>query len=171
MRTHPRAGLDLIRDSSAWCPLVHAVVLRHHERWDGSGYPDGKQGDEIHEMARIAAVADAYLAITSERVYAPARPPHEGVREILGGAEALFDPVVCQVFSRSRAPFPPGSDIELSDGRRGIVVSVPEDELDRPLVRVVKWAERAVRDLAARRPRHPDHGLGRAAPLQAAIAA
>jgi HD-GYP domain-containing protein (c-di-GMP phosphodiesterase class II) len=137
MRTHPRVGLDLIRDSSAWCPLVHAVVLRHHERWDGSGYPDGKQGDEIHEMARIAAVADAYLAITSERVYAPARPPHEGVREILDGAGVLFDPVVCQVFSRVVAPFPPGSDIQLSDGRRGIVVSVPEDELDRPLVRVI----------------------------------
>jgi HD-GYP domain-containing protein (c-di-GMP phosphodiesterase class II) len=136
MRTHPRAGLDLIRDSSAWCPLVHAVVLRHHERWDGSGYPDGKQGDEIHEMARIAAVADAYLAITSERAYAAARPPHEGVREILDGAQTLFDPVVCQVFSRVVAPFPPGTDIELVDGRRGIVVSVPEDELDRPLVRM-----------------------------------
>jgi HD-GYP domain-containing protein (c-di-GMP phosphodiesterase class II) len=137
MRTHPRVGLDLIRDSSAWCPLVHAVVLRHHERWDGSGYPDGKAGDDIHEMARIAAVADAYLAITSERAYAPARPPHEGVREILDGAQTLFDPVVCQVFSRVVAPFPPGADIELLDGRRGIVVSVPEDELDRPLVRVI----------------------------------
>ena len=56
IKTHPRVGLDLIRDSSAWCPLVHAVVLRHHERWDGSGYPDSKQADEIHEMARIAAV-------------------------------------------------------------------------------------------------------------------
>jgi HD-GYP domain-containing protein (c-di-GMP phosphodiesterase class II) len=141
MRTHPRAGLDHIRDSSAWCPLVHAVVLRHHERWDGTGYPDGKQADDIHEMARIAAVADAYLAITSERAYAPARPPHEGVREILDGAQTLFDPVVCQVFSRVVAPFPPGSDIELVDGRRGIVVSVPEDELDRPLVRVTSGPE------------------------------
>ena len=51
--------------------------------------------------------------------------------------QTLFDPVVCQVFSRVVAPFPPGSDIELVDGRRGIVVSVPEDELDRPLVRVI----------------------------------
>ena len=88
-------------------------------------------------MARIAAVADAYLAITSERVYAPARPPHEGVREILEGAEGLFDPVVCQVFSRVVAPFPPGSDVQLVDGRCGIVVSVPEEELDRPVVRVI----------------------------------
>jgi HD-GYP domain-containing protein (c-di-GMP phosphodiesterase class II) len=137
VKTHPRAGLDLIRDSSAWCPLVHAVVLRHHERWDGSGYPDAKQADDIHEMARIAAVADSYDAITSERPYAPARLPHEAVREILDGAGTLFDPVVCEVFSKVVAPFPPGSELQLVDGRRGIVVSVPEEELDRPVVRVI----------------------------------
>jgi HD-GYP domain-containing protein (c-di-GMP phosphodiesterase class II) len=141
MKAHPRVGLDLIRDSSAWCPLVHAVVLRHHERWDGSGYPDGKVGDEIHEMARIAAVADVYDAITSERVYAPARPPHEGVRAILDGSGTLFDPVVCEVFARIVAPFPPASEVQFTDGRRGIVVSVPEDELDRPVVRVISDAE------------------------------
>jgi HD-GYP domain-containing protein (c-di-GMP phosphodiesterase class II) len=137
IKTHPRAGLDLIRDSSAWCPLVHAVVLRHHERWDGSGYPDAKQADEIHEMARIAAVADTYAAITAERLYAPARPPHEAVRAVLDGAGILFDPMVCEVFSRVVAPFSPGSEIQLADGRQGIVVSVPEEELDRPVVRVI----------------------------------
>ena len=141
IRTHPRTGLELIRDSSAWCPLVHAVVLRHHERWDGSGYPDGKQADEIHEMARIAAVADTYAAITAERVYAPARRPHEAVLEILHGAGVLFDPVVCEVFSRVVAPFAPGSEIQLVDGRRAIVVSVPEEELDRPVVRVIGGPE------------------------------
>lgn len=141
IKTHPRAGLDLIRDSSAWCPLVHAVVLRHHERWDGSGYPDAKQADDIHEMARIAAVADTYDAITSERPYAPARPPHEAVREILDGAGTLFDPVVCQVFSQVVAPFPAGAEIGLTDGRRGIVVSVPDEQLDRPVVRVISGPE------------------------------
>ena len=141
IRTHPRAGLELVRDSSAWCPLVHAVVLRHHERWDGSGYPDSKVGEDIHEMARIAAVADAYDAITSERVYASARPPHEGVRAILDGAGTQFDPAVCEVFSHVAAPFPPGYELELADGRHGIVVRVPEAELDRPVVRVISGPE------------------------------
>jgi HD-GYP domain-containing protein (c-di-GMP phosphodiesterase class II) len=170
MRTHPRVGLDLIRDSSAWCPLVHAVVLRHHERWDGSGYPDGKQADDIHEMARIAAVADAYLAITSERAYAPARPPHEGVREILDGSQTLFDPVVCQVFSRVVAPFPSSSDIELVDGRRGIVVSVPEDELDRPLVRVISGPD-APYEISLLDDRSVQIAGWGEPPLQAAVAA
>ncbi len=137
MKTHPKAGVELVRDSSAWCPLVQACVLRHHERWDGSGYPDGKVGTEIHEMARIAAVADVYDAITSERIYAPAKPAHVGVQTILAGAGVQFDPAIVDVFGRLVAPFPPGTELELADGRRGLVVSVPEHELDRPVVRVI----------------------------------
>ncbi len=54
MKSHPRAGVDML-DGGQWSPLVKSVVLRHHERWNGSGYPDGKIGTEIHPMARIAA--------------------------------------------------------------------------------------------------------------------
>jgi HD-GYP domain-containing protein (c-di-GMP phosphodiesterase class II) len=136
MRSHPRLGVELLRDTSAWCPLVQAIVLRHHERWDGSGYPDGRRETEIHEMARIAAVADVYDAITSERPYAPSNPAHVGVRAILEGAGTQFDPTICDVFSRTVAPFPPGVEVELIDGRRGYVVSVPEAALDRPVIRL-----------------------------------
>jgi HD-GYP domain-containing protein (c-di-GMP phosphodiesterase class II) len=137
MKTHPRAGVDML-DGSRWSPLVKAVVLRHHERWNGTGYPDGKTGIEIHQMARIAAVADVYDAITSERLYAPARPAHEGVRAILDGSGTLFDPDVVAAFRQVVAPFPAGTEVELSDGRSGIVVSCPEGALDRPLVRVIE---------------------------------
>jgi HD-GYP domain-containing protein (c-di-GMP phosphodiesterase class II) len=137
MKTHPRAGFELLSTSPV-SPLVKSVVLRHHERWNGTGYPDGRQGTQIHEMARIAAVADVYDAVTSERPYCGSRPQHEGVRIILDGcAEGLFDPSVVEVFSRLVAPFPPGVEVDLTDGRRAIVVSVPEAEVDRPLVRVI----------------------------------
>lgn len=137
VKTHPKAGVKLIRDTSAWCPLVQACVLRHHERWDGTGYPEGKSSTEVHEMARIAAVADVYDAITSERVFAPAKPAHVGVQAILAGAGTQFDPTIVDVFSRRVAPFPPGVEIELTDGRRAVVVSVSELALDRPVVRVI----------------------------------
>jgi len=136
MKTHPRAGFELLRDSDV-SPLVKSVVLRHHERWNGSGYPDGRSGTEIHEMARIAAVADVYDAVTSERVYSPATAPHVGVRIILDGSDVGFDPFIVRVFSRLVAPFPPGVEVTLEDGRRGIVVSAPEGELDRPVVRII----------------------------------
>jgi HD-GYP domain-containing protein (c-di-GMP phosphodiesterase class II) len=137
VRNHPKAGVKLIRDTGAWCPLVQACVLRHHERWDGTGYPDGKSGTEIHEMARIAAVADVFDAITSERPYAPARPAHLGVQAILAGAGTQFDPVICDTFARRVVPFPPGIELELADGRRAVVVSVPDYEPDRPVLRVI----------------------------------
>ncbi len=139
MKSHPRAGVDLL-DGSQWSPLVKAIVLRHHERWNGSGYPDGRVGEEIHQMARIAAVADVYDAITSERLYAPARPACEGVRAIAEGSGTLFDPDVAESFGRIVAPYPPGTSVELSDGRAGIVVSVPESALDRPVVRILVGA-------------------------------
>lgn len=137
VKTHPKAGVKLVRDTGAWCPLVQACVLRHHERWDGSGYPEGKSSTEVHEMARIAAVADVYDAITSERLFAPAKPAHLGVQAILAGAGTQFDPAIVDVFSRRVAPFPPGVEVELSDGRRAVVVSVSELALDRPVVRVI----------------------------------
>src|SRR6185437_838709 len=137
VKAHPKAGVKLVRDAGAWCPLVQGCVLRHHERWNGSGYPEGKVDTEVHEMARIAAVADVFDAITSERPFAPAKPAHEGFQTILAAAGTQFDPVICDVFSRRVAPFPVGVEVELTDGRRAIVVSVPELELDRPVLRVI----------------------------------
>jgi HD-GYP domain-containing protein (c-di-GMP phosphodiesterase class II) len=136
MQTHPLAGVDLLR-SDLISPLVKIIVRSHHERWDGSGYPDGKVERETHELARIAAVADVYDAITSERVYAPAKPAHVGVRVIREGSGTAFDPEMAEIFSKLVAPFPPGETIELSDGRAGVVASVPEGDIDRPVVRVV----------------------------------
>jgi HD-GYP domain-containing protein (c-di-GMP phosphodiesterase class II) len=133
---HPQAGFDLLQGNS-WSPLVKAVVLRHHERWNGTGYPDGLRAREIHPMARIAAVADVYDAITSERPYAPARPAHEGITIITAGSGTQFDPDIVDVFTGLVAPFPPGVEIQLDDGRRALVVEVPSGQLDRPRVRVI----------------------------------
>jgi HD-GYP domain-containing protein (c-di-GMP phosphodiesterase class II) len=133
---HPAAGFDLLSDNG-WSPLVKAIVLRHHERWDGSGYPGGLRGNEIHEMARIAAVADVFDAVTSERPYAPARPSHEGLKLITAGSGRQFDPRIVSVFEEMVAPFPSGVEVALTDGRRALVVAVSALALDRPLVRVL----------------------------------
>src|SRR4051812_19564088 len=135
MRAHPRAGVEMLR-SDLISPLVKVVVRSHHERWDGGGYPDGLSGKDIHQLARIAAAADVFDAVTSERVYASARPPDVGVQIVLDGAGRAFDPDVVDVFRRVVSPYPPGAEVSLSDGRRGVVASVPPEDLMRPLVRV-----------------------------------
>ena len=133
MQAHPLAGVEMLA-SSLISPLVKVVVRSHHERWDGSGYPDGKAGEEIHEFARIAAVADVYDAVTSQRVYAWRSRPTSAWRS---SSRAPVGPS-----TRRRggvrevvAPIRPASRCAL-ERQRGVVASVPAGPLDRPVVRV-----------------------------------
>ena len=136
MRRHPVAGFELLSETSL-SPLVTIVVRSHHERWDGKGYPDGKKGEQIHQFARIATVADVFDAVTSERPYKPAAPNSAGVQVIREGDGTQFDPECVETFLQTVAPCPPGTEVELSNGRLGVVAAVPDGALDRPVVRVI----------------------------------
>src|SRR3954447_17405789 len=134
MRTHPEIGAQMLQ-SSFYSPLVRAVVREHHERWDGKGYGRGLAGAGINQLARIAAVADVYDAVTSERPYKAAQPPHIGVKVILEGSGTAFDPEVVEVFRRLVLPYPVGTELRLADGNTGVVAAVQPDDPHRPLVR------------------------------------
>ena len=97
MMKHPILGLAFLRDDSIPA-AAKSVVRSHHERWDGSGYPGGLVGEEISLVARIAAVADAFDAVTSERWHAPAVPAAEGIEIVRAGAGRAFDPAVVDAF-------------------------------------------------------------------------
>jgi HD-GYP domain-containing protein (c-di-GMP phosphodiesterase class II) len=97
MMQHPLLGLAFLHDDSI-SPAAKAVVRSHHERWDGSGYPGGLIGDEIPLFARIAAVADVFDAVTSQRHHAPAMDPRHAVELIRGGSGTDFDPMVVEAF-------------------------------------------------------------------------
>ena len=77
---------------------ARAVAREHHEKWDGTGYPDGKKGSEISLAARIVSVADVFDALTSKRPYKDAWSPEEGMRSIRAGSGAQFDPEVVAAF-------------------------------------------------------------------------
>ena len=134
MRTHPDEGAQLL-SGDRYSPLIRAVVRQHHERWNGSGYPRGTMGATIPELARIAAVADVYDAVTSERPYKPAMAPHVGARIIAKGAGAAFDPEVVDVFRRVVPRFPIGSELCLPDGSVGVVARHDPEHPDCPWVR------------------------------------
>ena len=110
MKTHAHAGVELLRPADL-SPIAISVVRDHHERIDGSGYPEGLHGAQVQEFPRIAAVADVYDAVTSERVYKPAAPPHVGVRVIREGTGSQFCPSIVRHFRAVVMPYPVGHEI------------------------------------------------------------
>jgi HD-GYP domain-containing protein (c-di-GMP phosphodiesterase class II) len=137
MRTHPEAGVELLRNAHI-SPLVLSVVRDHHERPDGSGYPAGQAGDRVQEFPRIAAVADVYDAVTSERVYKPAGPPRLGVKVIQEGSGSQFGEEVVRHFAAIVMPYPVGHEVSLPDGRIGVVSAVEAATPFQPTVRLVE---------------------------------
>jgi HD-GYP domain-containing protein (c-di-GMP phosphodiesterase class II) len=97
MMRHTLLGLEFLRDDTIPAQ-AKSVVRSHHERWDGSGYPSGLVGEEIPLFPRIAAVADVFGAVTSERFHARALPSHEGIDLIREGSGSAFDPTVVDAF-------------------------------------------------------------------------
>ena len=135
MRHHPDAGIELLPGHSI-SALAKSVVRSHHERWDGSGYPEGRAGSKIAQFARIASVADVYDAVTSARPYRDAKPAHVAHQIIVEGSGTAFDPEVVSAFQKLVAPYPVGTEVELADGSRGIVAAVPYEAPDEPTVRI-----------------------------------
>jgi HD-GYP domain-containing protein (c-di-GMP phosphodiesterase class II) len=136
IRAYPAAGADMLTDDAVG-PRARSIVRSHHERYDGTGYPAGLKGENIPQLARIAAVADVFDAVTSARPYRAAAPACVGVDAVIAGDRTLFDPEVVSVFRAIVAPHPVGTSVWLSDGREGIVLEVPPSRADRPVIRVV----------------------------------
>jgi HD-GYP domain-containing protein (c-di-GMP phosphodiesterase class II) len=98
MRRHPEHGEDILREKS-FLQAASRIVRAHHERYDGTGYPDGLRGEEIPIEARIIAVVDAYDAITSERPYKPALAKKRALEELRLGSGTHFDSRVVRAFA------------------------------------------------------------------------
>ncbi len=104
MKTHAAIGGDIISmtenqvDDPTFLPLGREIAYHHHEKWDGSGYPDGQKGEKIPLSARIVAIADVYDTLTSKRVYKPAIT-HERTKMIIKDNRAIqFDPQIVDIF-------------------------------------------------------------------------
>lgn len=99
VKQHPRAGYDILRNVLGITDeTILAVTLYHHERFDGKGYPFGLRGEDTPLVARIAAVADAFDAMTSNRIYQTKRELWEAVVELRKHRGLQFDPYVTDLF-------------------------------------------------------------------------
>ena len=98
MKSHVVLGANIVSQVDCLKPCLEPVLF-HHERIDGKGYPHGIAGTEIPLIAKICTVADSYDAMTTNRVYMPARSPEDGLEEVLRHAGTQFEPVVVEAFA------------------------------------------------------------------------
>lgn len=137
MKLHARHSRDILAATEGIGELSVITAAQHHERLDGSGYPEGLKGDEISEYGRMVAITDVYDAITADRVYHKGLTPTQGLKKLVEWSGDHLDPVLVKQFIRCIGLYPVGSLVLLESGRLGAVVEANEHDQRLPVVRVM----------------------------------
>ncbi|TNJ62685.1 HD-GYP domain-containing protein [Paenibacillus hemerocallicola] len=134
MKQHTTLGYDMLKQSGVE-ERVAIVALQHHEREDGSGYPAKLKGPEIDRFGKIVALSDVYLALVSERPQRPALPFHQVIHNLHGDiVRNRFDSAIGMTFLNRLMSAQVGSDVMLTDGRKGKIVLIHPNYPTRPLI-------------------------------------
>ncbi len=140
---HPFHTFELIESNLESIPLVSRMVaFQIHERCNGNGYPRRRTRMNIHPAARVAAIADVYVALVSHREHRPALMPYYAMLHLLHGVkEGHFESNAVRALLETVSLFPIGSHLELSDGRIGTVLRSNQSHYDRPVVELWRKGE------------------------------
>lgn len=134
MKTHPEKGLRMVQNHRWATPEIRGIILHHHEKWSGGGYPYGLKGNDIPEGARIAAVCDVWDALISNRVYKKGMPPNQAYKLILDSMDTHFERRIVWAFQNFIVPYPKNALVLLNSGEIAKVHAVNRDEPTRPVV-------------------------------------
>ena len=135
VKTHPAEGYKLLLGGNGISEITKDVCLHHHEKIDGSGYPNGLNGETMSLYAKMGAVCDVYDAVTSNRPYKAGWCPAEAIKR-MAEWKGHFDPTVFQAFVKILGIYPIGSLLRLESGKLGVVVEQGEQSLLKPRIRV-----------------------------------
>ncbi|MCT4543585.1 MAG: HD-GYP domain-containing protein [Vallitalea sp.] len=137
IQKHPQYGYKYLKETFQIPLSSYVAVLQHHEKYNGTGYPNRISKDKISLFAQIISIADVYDALTSNRPYRKALLPSEAIEYIMGNGGVMFDIKLVKRFISKIAPYPVGTGVELSNKYKGFVVENYEDAILRPRIKVV----------------------------------
>ncbi|MFP3043813.1 HD-GYP domain-containing protein [Treponema primitia] len=137
IQSHTLYSYKIVHEELAYPEEMGALVLQHHENWDGSGYPQGLAGEEIHFGARIVSVADAFEAMVSQKPYRNSMLGYQAMKNLLADNSRRFGPDELNAFIKIMGVYPIGSIILLNNGSMARVVEVRKDAPLRPKIAVL----------------------------------
>lgn len=136
IKKHPFYSYQMLAETGKFSDDVLLGVLQHHEKMNGTGYPNKVTGDRIHRYARIIAICDIYHALTSRRVYRDRENPLIVADYLREESFTDLDPHMVQVFLKNISKFYVGNKVVLSNGEIGIIVYIHPQDTTKPIVRV-----------------------------------
>ena len=137
VQSHVEEGLAVLDATTRLSETSVAVVLEHHERYNGCGYPYRMIGDEISVAGRMAAIVDTYDAMTSDRPYRAAMSPSQTLRQLYDEAGFQYDPALVSAFIKTIGIYPVGTLVLLESGHLAVVEQLHADNMLTPTVRVI----------------------------------
>ncbi|MEO5329436.1 MAG: HD-GYP domain-containing protein [Magnetococcus sp. THC-1_WYH] len=137
MKQHVSFSQQILEQTPGIAEISVRVGGQHHERYDGTGYPDGLKGDEINEFGQMAAIVDVYDAITSDRVYHKGNPPHLALKRMLDWSKSHFNLQLFQKFVQCVGIYPIGTLVRLENNLIGVVIRPNGESLLHPVIKVI----------------------------------
>ncbi|MCL2295302.1 MAG: HD-GYP domain-containing protein [Spirochaetes bacterium] len=137
VRMHPTVSYQIIAKILGFPEGIARIVIQHHERWDGNGYPSKLAGEQINLLARIIAVTDSFEAMNRSKAYRTSMIGYAAMKQILNENSKKYDAGVVKVLVKVLGIYPPGSFVILNDTSIGKVVKVKSTAPLRPVIKLL----------------------------------
>ncbi|WDV45218.1 HD-GYP domain-containing protein [Clostridiaceae bacterium M8S5] len=137
VKEHTNLGYVALKSQGCVNEEVCNIILHHHERVDGKGYPNGLKGNEIHEYVRIVSIADVYDALTSDRIYRKRIDSSMAIEYIVSMSGTQFDQTLAKAFIQNIALYPIGKGVILNTKEKGFVIKNFKNFPTRPIVKII----------------------------------